>query len=212
MSELLPLFVSATAAFFAIMNPIANTPIFLGIAEGLDEKAARRLAMQAIVFAFLTVAPFSVCGNLLLHLFGITVSAFRIAGGLLVALVGYHLLQGRHSPVHKPVQTESAQNADDVSNLAVSPLGMPILAGPGTIVTAMSYADGASAMRIAVVLSAFAAICLVTFICFISGERLTRYLGKNLLMVISRLMGLILAVVGTQMVIEGIRGAIKGAT
>jgi multiple antibiotic resistance protein len=92
------LFGTAFAAFFAIMNPIANTPIFLGLTEGMDEKTTRRIALRSVALAFLIVAAFSVGGNFLLQLFGITLSSFRIAGGLLVGLVGYHLLQGGHSP------------------------------------------------------------------------------------------------------------------
>jgi multiple antibiotic resistance protein len=210
MDHPLTFFGTVLAGFFAIMNPIANTPVFLGLTEEMDEKTTGRVAFNSICIAFLIVAAFSVAGNLLLHLFGITLASFRIAGGLLVALVGYHLLQGGHSPVQKPKEAElQAKSQDDAMGIAVSPLGMPLLAGPGTIVTAMSFAAGGSLLRLGIVLSAFFLICVLTYFCFIGGEKLTRFLGKNLVLVVSRLMGLILAVIGTQMVIAGILAVVK---
>ena len=210
MQHAFTLFGAAFAAFFAIMNPIANTPVFLSLTEGLDEKLTRGVALRSISLAFLIVAAFSLAGNFLLHLFGITLSGFRIAGGLLVALVGYHLLQGGHSPIHKVKDADLDADKDAAMDIAVSPLGMPLLAGPGTIVTGMSYAAGGSPQRLSIVLSAFFLICLLTYCCFMCGRRLTRFLGKSLLTVISRLMGLILSVIGTQMVIEGIMVVVKG--
>lgn len=203
------LFGSAFAAFFAIMNPIANTPVFLSLTEELDEKQTRNV-VRSILLAFLTVAAFTLGGRFLLHLFGITLSAFRIAGGLLVALVGYQLLQGRSSPVHRVNDDDTKLDKDAEMDIAVSPLGMPLLAGPGTIVTGMNYATGELPQHVGVVLAAFFLICLLTYFCFMCGRRLTRFLGKNLLTVISRLMGLILSVIGTQMVIAGILGVVKG--
>jgi multiple antibiotic resistance protein len=212
MQHAFTLFGAAFAAFFAIMNPIANTPVFLSLTEGLDEKLTRGVALRSISLAFLIVAAFSLAGNFLLHLFGITLSGFRIAGGLLVALVGYHLLQGGHSPMHKVKDADVDADKDAAMDIAVSPLGMPLLAGPGTIVTGMSYAAGGSPQRLGIVLAAFFLICVLTYSCFMGGRRLTRFLGKSLVMVISRLMGLILSVIGTQMVIEGILGVVNAGT
>ena len=127
MDHALTLFGSAFAGFFAIMNPIANTPIFLGLTEEMDEATTRSVAIRSILIAFLIVASFCVAGNFLLHLFGITLSSFRIAGGLLVALVGYHLLQGGHSPVQKSKEIDVEQLRRAMS-MAVSPLGMPSVA------------------------------------------------------------------------------------
>ena len=206
------LFGTAFAAFFAIMNPIANTPIFLGLTEEMDDRTTRDVAVRAIFLAFMIVAAFSLGGNFLLHLFGVTLSSFRIAGGLLVVVVGYHLLQGGHSPVQKSKEADVERSADDAMSIAVSPLAMPLLAGPGTIVTGMSFAGDGSPQRLGVVLTAFLLICVLTYICFMSGHRLTRFLGKSLVMVVSRLMGLILSVIGTQMVIAGVVGVIKGGS
>ena len=211
METTLTYFGTVFAAFFAIMNPFANTPVFIGLTEGLDPRTARKIALRSLLLTYAIVAVFALTGDFLLSFFGITLEAFRIAGGVLVALVGYHLLQGEHSSVHKPdaSQLDAAGNDDAALGIAVSPLAMPILAGPGTLVTAMNYAAEGSKLHTALLLLAFLLICMITYVCFISGKTLTKFLGENFIMVISRIMGLVLAAVGTQMLIDGISGAIK---
>ncbi|NQY32151.1 MAG: NAAT family transporter [Coraliomargarita sp.] len=210
MESYLTFFGTAFAAFFAIMNPFANTPVFMGLTEELDSKTARKIALRSLTLTFCIVAVFALSGDFLLDFFGITLDAFRIAGGILVGLVGYHLLQGEHSSIHKPSdsQLDAASSDNAALGIAVSPLAMPILAGPGTLVTAMNYAAEGCIVQTSLLLSAFLLICTITYICFVSAKTLTKFLGQNLIMVISRIMGLILAAVGTQMLIEGIKGSL----
>ncbi len=210
MGTSLAFFGTVFAAFFAIMNPFANTPVFVGLTEDMDTPTARKIALRSLMLTYCIVAVFALSGDFLLNFFGITLEAFRISGGVLVALVGYHLLQGEHSSIHKPGegQLQAAGSDDAVLGIAVSPLAMPILAGPGTLVTAMNYAADASIIQIVLLLIAFLSICLITYVCFISGKTLTKYLGQNFIMVISRIMGLILAAIGTQMLISGVKGSL----
>lgn len=203
-------FSAAFMSFFAIMNPIANAPIFVGLTEDLGSRARRVVALRAVALAFLIVGVFALAGGEILALFGITLSAFRIAGGVLIALVGYHMLQGRPSPVHAPSQ-EVPVSPDASLDVAISPLALPILAGPGTIATAMSLAAHGGAPALLRTLVAFAAICAITYAAFIGGERITRLLGEQAIGVVTRLMGLILAVIGVQMLVVGIRGAVSAA-
>ncbi|MDF1861232.1 MAG: MarC family protein [Verrucomicrobiales bacterium] len=196
------------AAFFAIMNPLANTPVFLGLTEGMDGRTTRQLALNSLILTFIIVSVFALLGNAVLNFFGITLYAFKVAGGILVGLVGYNLLHGNHSSVQKPSDEHLEKSGDATLGMAVSPLAMPILAGPGTLVTAMNYAaDGGFKHLLAVILS-FSLVCLMTFFCFVSGNVVTKFLGQNFIMVISRIMGLILAVIGIQMLIDGIRAAV----
>lgn len=204
-------FTTVLMAFFAIMNPVANAPLFVSLTEGVDAPTRRSVALRSVLIAFAIVALFSVFGRTIFSVFGITLPAFRIAGGILVALVGYHLLQGRSSSVHTPSEEDNARSRDAALGVAVSPLAMPILAGPGTIATAMSYAAGTDTAGLLLVLLAFAIICILTWITFVSGEWMVGFLGQNAIKVVSRLMGLILAVIGVQMVIEGIRGAVAAS-
>jgi multiple antibiotic resistance protein len=204
-------FTTALMAFFAIMNPVANTPVFLGVTADLDAAARRGVALRAVLLAFAIVSAFATFGREIFALFGITLVAFRIAGGILVGLVGFHLLQGENSSVHTPTAEDNARSRDAALGVAITPLAMPVLAGPGTIATAMSLAAGSSLPGLVRVLSAFAAICLATWLSFVGGESLVRFLGQNAIKVVGRLMGLILAVIGVQMIILGVSGAVAGA-
>lgn len=204
-------FGSVLMAFLAIMNPIANTPVFLGLASDLPAGVRNRVAIRAVLLAFAIVCVFTLTGNLIFSLFGITLPAFRIAGGILVALVGYHMLQGEASSVHHPSDEDQEASQTDAMDIAVSPLAMPILAGPGTIATAMSYAADGDWPTLLRVIGAFAAVCLLTLMSFWGGRWLIEFLGQNAVKVVTRLMGLILAVVGIEMLIAGIRGAVQAS-
>ena len=205
-------FSTVLMSFFAIMNPIANAPIFLGLTEELSAKTRKLIALRAVALAFAIVVVFALLGREIFDLFGITLPAFRIAGGVLVALVGYHLLQGRESGVHTPSEEDNQQSQDAALSIAVSPLAMPVLAGPGTLATAMSYTAEASMPGLLRIVAALALVCLLTWIAFVSSDSMVKFLGQNAIKVISRLMGLILAVIGVQMLIAGIDGAVMASS
>ena len=196
-------------AFFAIMNPIANTPLFVALTNDVDSEIKRQVAIKAVVLAFVIIAVFAIAGRTIFEVFGITLPAFRIAGGILIALVGYHMLQGENSTVHHPTKEDNEKSSDSALDIAITPLALPVLAGPGTIATAMSFAAESTMPEIIRVVGALAVICVITLICFLMGGRITRFLGRNAIKVITRLMGLILAVIGVQMLVIGINGAIK---
>lgn len=193
--------------FFAIMNPIANVPIFLSLTEGDDEKTTAMVASRALLLAFLIVSVFSVAGKIIFDLFGITLPAFQITGGLLVFLIGFHMLQGDQSSVQHPSDKDKKKSLEAALSVTVSPLAMPILAGPGTIATAMNFSTGENFMDMAVTIVVFGVLCLITYVLFVSGEKFVTYIGASALGVITRMMGLILAVIGAQMVITGVHGA-----
>ncbi len=185
--------------FFAIMNPIANTPIFLGLVEGRSELVKKSIARKSTLIAFLIVVSFTFLGKYIFSLFGITIPAFKIAGGILIFYVGFEMLMSKKSSIHstgKEVQDDS---------IAISPLAIPILAGPGTIVTAMNFATGASFIHIGIVVTVFALMIFLTWLSFTYSELLVSKLGNNTILVIGKLMGLILAIIGTDMIIDGIK-------
>jgi multiple antibiotic resistance protein len=125
------------------MNPIANTPVFLGLTAKDDHVTRRKIAAKALIVSLIIIVVFSAAGKLIFNLFGITLPAFRIMGGILVALVGYHMLQGgEHSSVQHPSEEDKQKTLDDELEVAITPLAMPILAGPGTIATAMNFSAG----------------------------------------------------------------------
>ena len=202
-------FLTVFMGLFAIMNPLANTPVFLGLTADDPPEIKRRVAAKALLLTFILIVFFCVLGRLIFDLFGITLPAFQITGGILVFMIGLQMLHGESSKVHSPVNGDQENSMQGELSIAVTPLAIPILGGPGTIATAMNFSSTGGLTEIIITTTAFALLCLITYIFFIAGERLVHVLGDNGLSVITRLMGLILAVIGTQMVITGIVGAIK---
>ncbi len=204
------LLINAATVFmglFAIMNPLANTPVFLGLTANDDANTRKTIARRAMFLAFVLVTLFCLFGKMIFEMFGISLPAFRITGGILVFLIGYHMLQGAPSAMHHPSDGDQARSLEVELSVAVSPLAMPILAGPGTIATAMNFSSGEGVLPIATTVLAFALLCIITYYFFIYGQKLITYIGDSAVNVVTRMMGLILAVIGIQMLVDGIIGA-----
>ncbi len=189
--------VSVFLGFFAIMNPIANTAAFNGLVGNSGSSERFKIATKSLIITFGIVLLFSVLGKGIFHVFGITLPALRISGGILVFLVGYHMLNGNASSLQ-------SSHKSNLENIAVSPLAVPLLAGPGTIATAMNYSASGELTRVLMTISIFALLCLITFFCFIFSSRIMALIGKGGLDIVTRLMGLILTVIGVQMLIAGV--------
>lgn len=197
MNDLYTQLITVFLGFFAIMNPIANTAAFAGLVGEKDKQEQYKIASKALIITFFIILAFSVLGKAIFDLFGLTLPALRITGGILVFVVGYHMLNGVGSKLH-------SADSSNGSDIAVSPLAVPLLAGPGTIATAMNYSASGGLMGVTVTVSMFAVLCLITFVCFIFSSKILAVIGNSGLSIVTRLMGLILAVMGTQMLITGI--------
>ena len=196
--NLLTFSLSVFTGFFAIMNPIANTPIFMGLIGDADKKEKTRVARKATVTAFVIVTVFIVLGKYIFEVFGITIPAFKITGGILLFYVGFEMLMSKESAIH-------SRDTGDDDRIAISPLAIPILAGPGTIVTAMNYVTDAGYLKMGIVVLVFALMIFLTFLAFSMSEYIMKKIGTGIITVIGKIMGLILAIVGTGMTIEGIK-------
>jgi multiple antibiotic resistance protein len=200
MNELATFAITVFTGFFAIMNPISNMPIFLSLTEGADKETKQRINLKAILVAFIIVAVFVLLGNFIFDLFGITIPAFKITGGILIFFVGFEMLQSKKSNI------KNLRKVNIDENIAISPLAIPILAGPGTIVTATNFvANTTSYMYIAVVILVFALMCFLNYMAFTLSDIIAKKIGDNVISVIGKLMGLIIAIIGTSMIIQGIK-------
>lgn len=132
------------------------------------------------------------------------------SGGILVFLIGFHMLQGK-PPADQPESSEIDIKAQKKAalGLAISPLATPILAGPSTIATAMNFAASGGFSQLITTIVSFGLLCILTYFLFVFGERFVKAIGPSALDVVTRMMGLILAVIGMQMLIEGIDQAYK---
>ncbi len=214
MNDLIHFTLTVFTGFFAIMNPIANTPIFLGLVEGKNAQTKRQIARTGCITAFIIVAVFVLLGKYIFELFGITIPAFKITGGILIFYVGFEMLMSKKSTVHTPDDNNKSANAtNDTDNnsskpdtgMAISPLAIPILAGPGTIVTAMNYTTHGTFTHISIIIGVFAVMIFLTYLAFAMSDKIVTLVGENLISVVGKLMGLILAIIGTGMVTEGIK-------
>lgn len=188
--------------FFAMLNPIGNTPVFLAMVGNADNKTIKRVAFKAVLVAFIIIMVFSLFGHLIFRVFGITLPAFQIAGGIIVFFIGYDLLQGKTAKAHRSMKNVSLESYED---MAISPLGIPLLSGPGTISTAMNFVgEGKSLLYALLIILIFAVVCSITYMMFIMSKKIADKLNPSLITVISKIMGLILAVIAVQMLINGI--------
>ncbi len=199
MNELVTYTITVFTGFFAIMNPIANTPIFIAVTDGMDAAQRKNAAWKSTIIAFIIVTSFVVLGKYIFDIFGITIPAFKITGGVLLFYVGFEMLMSTKSKIHSLGQKQVD------SGVAVSPLAIPILAGPGTIVTAMNNVNNTDFLHIGIVIAVFALMISLTYLAFKFSEQIVKRLGHNLINVIGEIMGLILAIMGTDMVIIGVK-------
>lgn len=186
-------------AFFAINSPPGNIPIFLSLTKAADGNTKKKISRKATFTAFIIVSGFIILGKYIFDLFGITIPAFKITGGILIFFVGFEMIRAQEASIDN--QTEINFN----EGISISPLAIPILAGPGTIVTAMNYTTNANYIQLIIIIIMFALIMYLNHLAFISSDYLVRYIGKNKIVVIEKIMGLIIAIIGTSMFIEGVR-------
>jgi len=179
-------------AFFAIMNPIANIPIFVKLTEGLSEKKKKEIAKTACIVAFLIVFSFILIGQYIFQIFGLTIPAFKVFGGILIFFIGFEMLQSK-----KPgANMETDTSFDD--GLAISPLAIPILA-------AMNFVVKESILNLGITIFIFGIIVLMTYYAFVYSVYIVRFVGDKRFVIVGKIMGLIIGVLGANMLIQGIK-------
>lgn len=196
---------SATATLLVVADPIFLSALFLGITHGMAKDQRREVAVRASLIAFCILLAAGLGGAKLLDLLGISLSAFRIAGGLLLLSAAAEMVFDRRSQ-RLQAAAETAISVDHVRNIAAFPLAIPLMAGPGAI-TAMILLAGRAEGRLSYLVSLYgvaAAVMAACLVCFLMAEHIARLLGVTGRAVISRLLGIILAALAVQFVIDGV--------
>lgn len=195
--------------FFAMLNPVGNLPVFLGMVQEFDIETQKKVAFKATLAAFIIITIFCIFGHIIFRMFGITLPAFQIAGGIIVFIIGFQMLNAKGNLLHSYSPGEKENKIEAANQMAISPLGIPLLAGPGTISTAMNFVGAEKTiLNVLLVIAIFGIMCVITYVLFVSSRKLATRINPNLLRVVSRIMGLILAVIAVQMMINGIEGTI----
>ena len=190
--------VAVFTGFIAINNPVGNIPIFLGLTRHTDRSTKKKISKKATFTAFVIVSAFIILGKYIFDFFGLTIPAFKITGGILVFFVGFEMIRAQQSSI----DNQSEINFNE--GISISPLAIPILAGPGTIVTAMNFTTNAGYLQLIIILAMFAFVMWLNYLAFISSDYLVKWIGENKIVVIEKIMGLIIAIIGTNMLIQGI--------
>jgi multiple antibiotic resistance protein len=198
----------ALTSVLFIVNPIAVIPTYLVITAKETPPQRARTARRACISAACLLLAFALAGSQIFRLFGITIDAFRVAGGLILWVVAMDMLHGvrRTQEGHEEI-TESNTKED----VAITPLAMPMLAGPGAISTVMVLAGQADQGEKLIVYAVVLVTMGVTWIVLRVGERVVLRMGGTGIRVMTRIMGLLLAAVAVQFVITGGRNALHGA-
>ncbi|MDX1271125.1 MarC family protein [Bizionia paragorgiae] len=199
MDNLITFSITVFTGFFAITNPISNMTVFVSLTQGMDKESKRDINKRANIIAFIIVTVFVLLGKFIFELFNISIPAFKITGGILIFFIGFEMLQSKQSNV------KSIKNVNIDEDIAVSPLAIPILAGPGTIVTAMNFVSNVEPVHIALVIGIFMFMSILTYLTFRLSDLIVKLVGTNVIKVIGKIMGLIIAIIGTGMVIQGIK-------
>ena len=196
--------VTFTSILF-LVDPIAVVPTFLAITQGETIERRRATARRACIAAGILLIVFAAAGNLIFRAFGITLPAFRIAGGAILWLVAMDMLRGERRTQESEAEIDEGIRKDDV---ALTPLAMPMLAGPGAISTVMVLAGQArTPARTAVIYGSIIVTLIISWIMLRIGDRVMSRFGQTGIRVIMRIMGLMLAAVAVQFVVTGIREA-----
>ena len=209
MEDLFGFAINVAMGFFAMANPLGSTPIFYSFVESYDSSTRKKIALRAVLISFVVITAFTLLGKVIFKVFGITLPAFQIAGGIISFFIGYQRLHGRRSFLHSMTDSEK-QDYSEAEDLSTYPLAIPMLSGPGTIATAMSFAgEKTSFVYTLVVVLMYAIMCVLIFFSWVNSERLAKIITPGIMRVITRIMGLIVAVIAVQLVIYGIKNVIE---
>ncbi|OAQ21218.1 MarC family protein [Thermosulfurimonas dismutans] len=196
-------FIKTLVAIFVIVDPVGGIPLFLSLTADETEKERIMTAFKASLAAFLVLSVFIFLGEKILSLFQISMGSFRVAGGALLFLIAIQMLQAKpRSTKSTPPEEAESRTKEDV---ALVPLAVPILAGPGAITTVIVLAGGEPLSIKLTVFLASALTFILTFLIFSQASRMAHLLGQTGANLLVRLMGLLLSVIAVEYIVEGLK-------
>ena len=204
---------SALVTLLVTLDPPGLAPIFLSLTVGMSATQRRQVAIRACIIAFVIMAFFGIAGDVVLKALGVSLPAFRIAGGLLLFWIAFEMVFEKRKPADSepPADRSDAavvppETGEDLRHLAVFPIAIPLLAGPGAIsATILLAAEAHTAWRMSALVGIIGAIVALSFGIFLAADRLDRYLGDTGRNVLTRLLGVLLSALAVQFVADGVK-------
>ena len=204
---MLELFVSAFITLFVVLDPPGCAPIYAGLTSGASPVQRRSMAVRACLIASVILVIFALFGEDRLGALDIELASFRIAGGLMLFLIALDMVFEKRTQ-RREERAEKVAATPEIEDVSVFPMAMPMLAGPGAIASIMLLAGGARGVEgTLVVLAALAAVMVITVFALIAAGPLMKMVGARVEAVITRLLGVLLAALAAQYVIDGLRGS-----
>lgn len=201
---------AALVTLLVTLDPPGLAPIFLSVTRGMDEKQRRSVAIRASIIAFGLLAFFALAGDALLRMLGVSLPAFRIAGGLLLFWIAFEMVFERRNE-RKQNTADVAITQDHIQNVAAFPLAIPLMAGPGALTATMLLAGraGGDPIYLALLVGIAGLVVASCTIVFFLATPISKLLGVTGNVVLTRLLGVILAAMAVQFVVDGVRAAAR---
>lgn len=202
-------FVYLFAALFSVLNPIGTVPIFVGLTQDYTKKERAKVSLWTAFNVFIILLVSFFVGQYVLSFFGITITALRIAGGIIIASSGFSLLNGKFSK-NKGID-KKAEEALNRNDIALTPLAMPMLAGPGSISLLIAYyQDHHSTSEIIISSIAILVVAFTIYLVLRSAHYLAKILGASGIVAISRIIGFLTIAIGIQYIISAVLSIVRG--
>jgi len=195
---------TALVTLLVTLDPPGLAPLFIGLTLGMTKAAKREVALRATIIAFVILALFALGGRFVLTALGVTIPAFRIAGGLLLFYIAFDMVFALKAERRGEIAAD-AMTIDHIRNVAAFPLAIPLMAGPGSITAAMLLADRANGdwLTLAGLLAIVAVTMAASYLAFLGAERISGLLGTTGNIVLTRMLGVVLAALAVQFAIDG---------
>lgn len=204
---MIELFLSAFITLFVIIDPPGCAPIYAGLTHGASSAQTRNMAIRACVIAGIILLGFALFGEALLGALHIELDSFRIAGGIMLFWIALEMVFEKRTQ-RREERAEKIAATPEIEDVSVFPMAMPMLAGPGAIAAIMLLMNNAATIeQTAIVLAALGSVLLITMVALIAAGPLMRIFGARVEAVITRLLGVLLAALAAQYIIDGLRGA-----
>jgi len=193
-------------SLFTMINPLGIIPVFISLTRDISEKEAHRTALKAVITAFIVLVLFAFMGKFIFHFFGISVNSLRVVGGIIFLMVGYDMLQARFIRT----KSESESTEEYSSDIAITPLAIPIICGPGALtVSIVMYNDSVNIEQKLMVFAIISIILMIVYFTLIGGKKILEIVGPNGNKVLMRIMGLIVMVISIEFLFGGLKPIIR---
>ena len=203
------LFLSTFTTLFVIIDPPGCAPIFATLTQGTSRAHRRTMAIKSVGVAAIILFGFAAVGEWLFAKLGISLDALRIAGGIMLFVIGLNMVFEKRTETREERAEDALEDAADPEDISVFPMGIPMIAGPGTMASLLlltGQAPGGGAE--ATIYLALATVLIITLLSFFAAGALLRLLGKTFTDVLTRVLGVLLATLASQFVLDGIKGAL----